>query len=100
MVAELQAKGLLVPDQGAMIVRVARPGETKKKKLPDGSVVEPTAENIAGGRYGLARLLVVATSRKPAGKVRRFVEFMLSPRGQAFVQKTGHLSNAQLAEKK
>ncbi|MDR6530365.1 arginyl-tRNA synthetase [Caulobacter rhizosphaerae] len=40
MIAELEAKGLLVDDQGARIVRVARPGETKKKKLPDGSVVE------------------------------------------------------------
>lgn len=40
MVAELEAKGLLVEDQGARIVRVARPGETKKKKLPDGSVIE------------------------------------------------------------
>jgi arginyl-tRNA synthetase len=40
MIAELEDKGLLVDDQGARIVRVARPGETKKKKLPDGSVVE------------------------------------------------------------
>jgi arginyl-tRNA synthetase len=40
MIAELEAKGLLVDDHGARIVRVARPGETKKKKLPDGSVVE------------------------------------------------------------
>ncbi|MFZ0268610.1 arginine--tRNA ligase [Caulobacter sp.] len=40
MVADLEAKGLLVEDQGARIVRVARPGETKKKKLPDGTVVE------------------------------------------------------------
>jgi arginyl-tRNA synthetase len=40
MVRELEDKGLLVPDQGAMIVHVARPGETKKKKLPDGTVVE------------------------------------------------------------
>jgi arginyl-tRNA synthetase len=40
MVRELEDKGLLVDDQGARIVRVARPGETKKKKLPDGSVVE------------------------------------------------------------
>ena len=39
MVAELEAKGLLENDQGARIVRVAGPGETKKKKLPDGSVV-------------------------------------------------------------
>lgn len=40
MVRQLEDKGLLVDDQGARIVRVARPGETKKKKLPDGSVVE------------------------------------------------------------
>ncbi|MBI1407773.1 MAG: arginine--tRNA ligase [Caulobacter sp.] len=39
MVDELAAKGLLVADQGARVVHVARPGETKKKKLEDGSVV-------------------------------------------------------------
>ena len=39
MVADLEAKGLLVDDQGARIVHVAGPNETKKKKLPDGSVV-------------------------------------------------------------
>ena len=66
----------------------------------DGSVVEPTAENIAAGRYELARPLIIATARKPAGKVRRFVEFMLSAEGQAFVKKTGHVTNAELAEKK
>lgn len=40
MVKDLEAKGLLEEDQGARIVRVAKPGETKKKKLDDGSVVE------------------------------------------------------------
>jgi arginyl-tRNA synthetase len=40
MVKDLDAKGLLEDDQGARIVRVAGPGETKKKKLDDGSVVE------------------------------------------------------------
>ena len=39
MVDDLEAKGLLVEDQGARIVHVAGPNETKKKKLPDGSVV-------------------------------------------------------------
>ena len=39
MVAELEAKGLLVDDQGARVVHVAGPNETKKKKLPDGTVV-------------------------------------------------------------
>ncbi|MEO6786217.1 MAG: substrate-binding domain-containing protein [Chthoniobacteraceae bacterium] len=68
-------------------------------RLPDGKVVEPTLENIASGRYALARPLVIATPRKPAGNVRRFVEFMLGPTGQSFLKKTGHLSVADLEGK-
>ena len=40
MVDELRQKGLLVEDDGAQVVHVARPGETRKKKLADGSVIE------------------------------------------------------------
>ncbi|HVZ99200.1 MAG TPA: arginine--tRNA ligase [Caulobacterales bacterium] len=40
MIADLEKKGLLETDQGARILRVAKPGETKKKKLDDGRVVE------------------------------------------------------------
>ena len=40
MVAELDAKALLVDDQGARIVRVDRNGETRPKKLADGTVIE------------------------------------------------------------
>jgi arginyl-tRNA synthetase len=40
MVADLEQQGLLEEDQGARILRVAGPGETKKKKLDDGTVVE------------------------------------------------------------
>ena len=40
MIADLKAKELLVDDQGAQVVHVARAGETRKKKLDDGSVVE------------------------------------------------------------
>ena len=40
MVEELRAKGLLVEDAGAQVIHVARPGETRKKKLPDGSTAE------------------------------------------------------------
>jgi arginyl-tRNA synthetase len=39
MVTDLRAKGLLKPDRGAEVVHVARDGETKKKKLEDGSVI-------------------------------------------------------------
>jgi phosphate transport system substrate-binding protein len=79
-----------------------RPGliHTLAIQQPDGSVVEPTAANIASGRYELARPLILATTRKPAGKVRRFVDFMLGAEGQEFVKKTFHLPNAELAEKK
>jgi len=40
MVEDLAARGLLEADQGAQILRVAGPGETRKKKLEDGTVVE------------------------------------------------------------
>jgi len=40
MVKDLDAKGLLEEDQGARILRVAGPGEKKKKKLEDGTIVE------------------------------------------------------------
>lgn len=40
MVEELRQKGLLVEDAGAQVIHVARPGETRKKKLPDGSTAE------------------------------------------------------------
>jgi arginyl-tRNA synthetase len=40
MIEDLAKKGLLEDDAGARILRVAKPGETKKKKLDDGSVVE------------------------------------------------------------
>lgn len=40
MIADLKAKGLLVEDNGAQVVHVAREGEFRKKKLDDGSVVQ------------------------------------------------------------
>jgi arginyl-tRNA synthetase len=40
MIKDMESRGLLEEDQGARILRVAKPGETKKKKLDDGSVVE------------------------------------------------------------
>jgi arginyl-tRNA synthetase len=39
MVEDLDEKGLLADDQGARVVHVAKPGETTKKKLDDGTVV-------------------------------------------------------------
>lgn len=40
MVVDLKTKSLLVEDDGAQVIHVARAGETRKRKLPDGSVIE------------------------------------------------------------
>lgn len=71
MVHQLEVKGLLVEDQGARIVRVARPGETKKKKLPDGTVIEVESpdpllvvSSEGSAMYGTTDLATILDRRK------------------------------------
>ena len=71
MVDELQAKGLLVEDQGARVVHVARPGETRKKKLDDGSTVTvPSPDPLlvvsseGSAMYGTTDLATILDRRK------------------------------------
>jgi arginyl-tRNA synthetase len=71
MVRQLEDKGLLVDDQGARIVRVARPGETKKKKLEDGTVVvvespDPllVVSSEGSAMYGTTDLATILDRRK------------------------------------
>jgi phosphate transport system substrate-binding protein len=49
--------------------------------------VRPTPENIQSGAYLISRPLNLATIGPPSGAVKVFVEFMLSPDGQALVGK-------------
>ena len=56
-----------------------------KAILVDG--VAPTHEDIQSGAYLISRPLNLATLGAPKGDVKAFVDFMLSPRGQAFVAK-------------
>ncbi|MDH4385534.1 MAG: arginine--tRNA ligase [Caulobacter sp.] len=71
MITELQAKGLLVEDQGARVIHVAGPGETKKKKLPDGSVIEaPSPDPLlivsrdGSAMYGTTDLATILDRRR------------------------------------
>jgi arginyl-tRNA synthetase len=71
MLEDLKAKGLLELDQGAQIVRVARQGETKKKKLDDGSVVVvPTPDPLlvvsseGSAMYGTTDLATILDRRR------------------------------------
>jgi phosphate transport system substrate-binding protein len=56
----------------------------------DGQGWLPTAENVKSGKYPLARPLFMYTRAKPAGEVKAFIDYCLSPEGQAVVTKVGY----------
>ena len=71
MIAHLEATGLLVEDDGARVVHVARPGETRKRKLPDGSVIEAPSpppllviSSEGSAMYGTTDLATILDRRK------------------------------------
>jgi len=71
MVKELEDKGLLALDQGAQVIHLAKPGETKKKKAPDGTVYEaPSPDPLiivsseGSAMYGTTDLATVLDRRK------------------------------------
>ncbi|WP_296168684.1 arginine--tRNA ligase, partial [uncultured Brevundimonas sp.] len=71
MIAHLETSGLLVEDDGARVVHVARPGETRKKKLADGSVIEAPSpppllviSSEGSAMYGTTDLATILDRRK------------------------------------
>jgi phosphate transport system substrate-binding protein len=50
----------------------------------------PSAENVKAGTYPLSRPLFVYTRGKPSGEVKDFIDFCLSPEGQAIVTQVGY----------
>ncbi|KQS54359.1 arginine--tRNA ligase [Brevundimonas sp. Leaf363] len=71
MLAHLSDTGLLVEDDGAQVVHVARPGETRKKKLADGSTVEAPSpppllvvSSEGSAMYGTTDLATILDRRK------------------------------------
>ncbi|PQZ83291.1 MULTISPECIES: arginine--tRNA ligase [unclassified Brevundimonas] len=71
MLVHLKETGLLVEDDGAQVVHVARPGETRKKKLADGSVIEAPSpppllvvSSEGSAMYGTTDLATILDRRK------------------------------------
>ena len=56
----------------------------------DGQSYLPSAENVASGKYPLSRPLFMYTRAKPAGEVKAFIDFCLSPDGQKIVTQVGY----------
>lgn len=62
----------------------------------EGELRVPSAEEIRRGLYPMSRPLVLLTDGPPEGFEKTFVDFVLSPRGQAIVEKHGYLSLTDL----
>ena len=48
--------------------------------------VSPTPQDVQSGAYPLTRPLYLLTGQEPTGEVQAFIEFALSPAGQAVVE--------------
>ncbi|ABS24633.1 phosphate ABC transporter substrate-binding protein [Anaeromyxobacter sp. Fw109-5] len=56
----------------------------------DGKGYAPDADSVATGKYPLARPLFMYTRAKPAGEVKAFIDYCLSPEGQKIVTQVGY----------
>ena len=56
----------------------------------DGEPVEPTMENATSGKYPLSRFLNIYSAGEPSGIAKEYLEFVLSPKGQAVVEGVGY----------
>ncbi|MBJ6765087.1 phosphate ABC transporter substrate-binding protein [Myxococcaceae bacterium JPH2] len=63
----------------------------KELKIKKGSEeFAPTADNVKSGKYPLSRNLFFYLRNKPSGEAKAFIDFTLSPEGQAVVTKVGY----------
>lgn len=68
-------------------------GESIKILTVDGN--QPTVANIGSGAYPFFRPLFLATKGKPAGQTKGFIDWLVSPEGQAVVESAGTVSLKQ-----
>ncbi len=80
-----QPNGIATPSLG--LLAAVPPDVRSKVKAIFVDGVEPTDENVQSGAYLLSRPLNLATMGPPKGDAKAFIDFMLSPDGQAFVAK-------------
>jgi len=62
----------------------------KVKKDAKSTAYEPNEPNVRSGHYPLSRDLYFYTRTAPTGELKKFVDWVLSPEGQAIVTRTGY----------
>ncbi|KEG37913.1 phosphate ABC transporter substrate-binding protein [Streptomyces althioticus] len=60
--------------------------------------IEPSPENIASGKYPMARPLYLITDGEPEGSAKKFIDYILSPKGQKLMTKHGYLTLKQIGK--
>jgi phosphate transport system substrate-binding protein len=81
-----EVAGLFVADVGAATPQPATtPAAWPRVKIVRVEGQLPTVENLAEQRYALIQPLYLITRGAPAGWTRRFIDFALSPAGQAII---------------
>jgi phosphate transport system substrate-binding protein len=56
---------------------------------PDGEFVKPSADSVNNGKYPIARPLFMYTRGEPAGAIKQYLDWILSPAGQQIVAQLG-----------
>jgi len=93
----VEARAKVESTRGAVVpLSVAFVKSHKKLAVLAVDGVQPTAENVKNMTYGLSRPLFLITNGKPTGSAKKFIDFVVSTKGQALVQTHGYLTLAQL----
>jgi phosphate transport system substrate-binding protein len=50
----------------------------------------PSAETVKAGKYPITRYLYIYLKSKPAGDIKKYIDWILSPEGQAIVSEVGY----------
>jgi len=50
----------------------------------------PTKENVMSGKYPITRYLYMYVRNKPTGEMKKYIDWILSPEGQAIVSEVGY----------
>lgn len=60
-------------------------------KLDNGTIVEPTLENITSGDFPITRALLLVTNGEAQGNSKIFIDFLLGDAGQDIVEDAGYV---------
>ncbi len=59
--------------------------------IENGKTIEPIRENVVNGTFPVVRDLILVTNGEPAGKMKEFIDYILSEEGQSIVEEAGYV---------